>query len=173
MDASAALAELVGLSTQVVEAVIVGTDGAVEAAHAAGEERAQALAEAGGSLLAAAAAIRPSAPPVERVHVDLERGSLVVVRDARALDRRDDRRGADRRARRVRPPGGAAPAAGGVGVKLALLAVAGLVAWLVLRRRREDELRVVVAWEDGSELELRDGTPEREQLVAIAAGALR
>ncbi len=58
-------------------------------------------------------------------------------------------------------------------MKLALLAVAGLVAWLVLRRRREDELRVVVAWEDGSELELRDGTPEREQLVAIAAGALR
>jgi hypothetical protein len=83
MDASAALAELVGLSTQVVEAVVVGTDGAVEAAHAAGEERAQTLAEAGRSLLAAAAAIRPSAPPVERVHVDLERGSLVVVRDAR------------------------------------------------------------------------------------------
>ena len=82
MDASAALAELVGLSTQVVEAVIVGTDGAVEAAHAAGEERAQVLAEAGESLLAAAAEVRPSAPPVERVHVDLERGSLVVVRDA-------------------------------------------------------------------------------------------
>jgi len=58
-------------------------------------------------------------------------------------------------------------------VKLALLAVAGLVAWLVLRRRREDELRVVVAWEDGSELELREGTPEREPLAAIAAGALR
>jgi hypothetical protein len=57
-------------------------------------------------------------------------------------------------------------------VKLALLAVAGLVAWLVLRRRREDELRVVVAWEDGSELELRDGTPERERLVAIVSGAL-
>ena len=81
MDASAALSELVGLSTQVVEAVIVGTGGAVEAAHAAGDERAQALAEAGGSLLAAAAGIRPSAPPVERVHVDLDRGSLVVVRD--------------------------------------------------------------------------------------------
>ena len=58
-------------------------------------------------------------------------------------------------------------------MKLALLAVAGLVAWLVLRRRRDDELRVVVAWEDGSELELRDGTPERERLVAIATGALR
>jgi hypothetical protein len=57
-------------------------------------------------------------------------------------------------------------------VKLALLALAGLVAWLVLRRRGGDELRVVVAWEDGSELDLRDGTPERERLVAIAAGAL-
>jgi hypothetical protein len=57
-------------------------------------------------------------------------------------------------------------------VKLALLAVAGLVAWLVLRRRGDDELRVVVAWDDGSELDLRQGTPEREQLVAIAAGAL-
>ena len=57
-------------------------------------------------------------------------------------------------------------------MKLALLAVAGLVAWLVLRRRAEDQLRVVVAWEDGSELDLRDGTSERERLVAIATGAL-
>jgi hypothetical protein len=57
-------------------------------------------------------------------------------------------------------------------VKLVLLAVAGLVAWLVLRRRGEDELRVVVAWEDGSEVDLRDGAAERERLVAIAAGAL-
>jgi hypothetical protein len=57
-------------------------------------------------------------------------------------------------------------------VKLVLFAVAGLVAWLVLRRRGEDELRVVVAWEDGSELDLRDGAAERERLVAIAAGAL-
>ena len=56
-------------------------------------------------------------------------------------------------------------------MKLALLAVAGLVAWLVLRRRGENQLRVVVAWEDGSELDLRDG-PERERLVAIASGAL-
>ncbi len=58
-------------------------------------------------------------------------------------------------------------------MKLALLAGAGLVAGRVRRRRREDELRVLVAWEDGSELQLGDGTPEREQLVAIAAGALR
>ncbi|HET9937680.1 MAG TPA: hypothetical protein VFQ28_02745 [Gaiella sp.] len=57
-------------------------------------------------------------------------------------------------------------------MKLALLAVAGLVAWLVLRRRGQDELRVGVAWEDGSELDLQDGTAERERLVAIAEGVL-
>lgn len=57
-------------------------------------------------------------------------------------------------------------------MKLALLAVAGLVAWLALRRRGRDELRVVVAWEDGSELDLRDGTSERERLVGIAADVL-
>ncbi len=81
MDASAALSELVGLSTQVVEAVIAGGDGTVEAAHAAGGERAQALAAAGASLLAEAATVRPSGTDVERVHVDLDRGSLVAVRD--------------------------------------------------------------------------------------------
>ena len=58
-------------------------------------------------------------------------------------------------------------------MRLALLAVAGLVAWLVLRRRRPDERRVVVGWEDGSEIELLDGTPEREQLVTLAADVLR
>jgi hypothetical protein len=81
MDASAALSELVGLSTQVVEAVITDADGNVEAAHAAGEERSRALATAGRKLLSAADGIRPGAPPVERVHVDLYRGSVVAVRD--------------------------------------------------------------------------------------------
>ena len=45
-------------------------------------------------------------------------------------------------------------------------------AWLVLRRRERDERRVVVAWDDGSELELRRGSPEREALVAIAREAV-
>jgi hypothetical protein len=58
-------------------------------------------------------------------------------------------------------------------VKLLILAAAGLALWLVLRGRRGDEPRVVVAWDDGSELELRPGTAERERLVAIAAKALR
>ena len=81
MDASSALTELVGLSTQIVEVVIVGPGGEVEAAHPAGDERSRELASAGEAALAAAAEVRPAGPAVERVHVDLERGSLVVVRD--------------------------------------------------------------------------------------------
>lgn len=80
MDASAALSELVGLSTQVIEAVITGPGGAVEATHASGDERSRALVAAGEELLAAAAALRHDGPAVERVHVDLGRGSIVVVR---------------------------------------------------------------------------------------------
>ena len=58
-------------------------------------------------------------------------------------------------------------------MRLALLALAGAGVWLLLRRRSEDERRVVVAWQDGSELELRAGSAERERLVSIAAEALR
>ncbi len=83
MDASAALAELLELSTQIVEAVVVSADGEVVASRAASDERARELASAGADLLSAAATIRSAAPPgVERVHVDHERGSLVVARDA-------------------------------------------------------------------------------------------
>ena len=81
MDASAALSELVGVSTQVVEVVLSGPGGVVEAARTAGDERTRALAAHGAELLAGATAIRPDGPPVERVHVDLDRGSLVVVAD--------------------------------------------------------------------------------------------
>ena len=58
-------------------------------------------------------------------------------------------------------------------MRLALLALAGAAAWLLLRRRSEDERRVVVAWQDGSELELRAGSAERERLVSIAAEVVR
>jgi predicted regulator of Ras-like GTPase activity (Roadblock/LC7/MglB family) len=81
MEPATALSELVGLSTQVVEAVVTGPDGTVDAARAADDERARALASAGAAFLAEAAALRPTAPAVERVHVDLERGSLVAVSD--------------------------------------------------------------------------------------------
>lgn len=79
MEASAALAELVALSTQVVEVVIATPEGDVEAARAASDERAGALAAAGVELLAAAGSMR--AGDVERVHVDLDRGSVVVCSD--------------------------------------------------------------------------------------------
>jgi predicted regulator of Ras-like GTPase activity (Roadblock/LC7/MglB family) len=82
MDASAALSELVGLSTQVVEAVVTTADGAVVAARTADDERARRLGTAGGELLAEASSLRPETT-VARVHVDLERGSLVVVSDGR------------------------------------------------------------------------------------------
>jgi hypothetical protein len=52
----------------------------------------------------------------------------------------------------------------------AVLAVIGV--WLLLRRRQDPE-HVVVAWSDGSELELVPGSPERETLVAVAREALR
>ena len=82
MDASAALAELVGVSTQVLEAVITGPGGEIEAARTPGDERSRALAAHGAELLAAAAAIRADgASSVERVHVDLDRGSLAVASD--------------------------------------------------------------------------------------------
>ena len=58
-------------------------------------------------------------------------------------------------------------------MRLVLLAAAALGAWLVLRRRRGDGRRVLVAWEDGSELELGPGVPGRERIVAAAEDALR
>jgi predicted regulator of Ras-like GTPase activity (Roadblock/LC7/MglB family) len=81
MDASSALSDLVGLSTQVVEAVITGPEGRVEAARTSGDERTATLAASGAELIAAAADIRAGGPAVESVHVDLEGGSLVVVGD--------------------------------------------------------------------------------------------
>lgn len=61
--------------------MVAGTDGAVEAARTADDARASALASAGAALLSAASTLRPAAPAVERVHVDVERGSIVAVTD--------------------------------------------------------------------------------------------
>jgi hypothetical protein len=57
-----------------------------------------------------------------------------------------------------------------VRIVLILGALAG--AWIVYRRRRADERRVVVAWEDGSEISLDGTSPEGERLVGIAETAL-
>ena len=51
MDASTALSELFGVSTQVVEAVVTGPGGDVEAARASSDARAETLAGVGAELL--------------------------------------------------------------------------------------------------------------------------
>jgi len=56
-------------------------------------------------------------------------------------------------------------------MKLVVLALAAWGLWIALRRGRPDPLRVVVAWADGSEVELASGQ-ERERLVAVAERAL-
>lgn len=80
MDASVALGELVDVSTQVVEAVVLDAAGEVEAARSAGDDRTRVLAETGAQVLSAATRIRVT-EPLERVEVDLLRGSLVVASD--------------------------------------------------------------------------------------------
>jgi hypothetical protein len=58
-------------------------------------------------------------------------------------------------------------------VRLVLLAALGLAVYLVVRRRGTDSHRVVVAWTDGSELELPPGAPERDRLLDSAGRVLR
>jgi predicted regulator of Ras-like GTPase activity (Roadblock/LC7/MglB family) len=79
VDAEAALAELFELSTQVVEAVVVGPDG-VQASGTADANRAEQLAGVGSALLDAAAQVRPGPSAVERVVVELPSAAVVVVR---------------------------------------------------------------------------------------------
>ena len=79
MDASDALSELVGLSTQVVEVVLTGPEGTVAAARTSGDTSTQRLAAIGQELVHAAAGLR-AVGEIERVQVDTERGSVVVVR---------------------------------------------------------------------------------------------
>ena len=59
-------------------------------------------------------------------------------------------------------------------MRLLLLGAAAVAAWLVLRRRGGDARRVVVAWDDGSEVDLAAGTsmPARDRLLEIAEGVL-
>ncbi len=95
-------------------------------------------------------------------------------RPGRRTDRRrDDDRGAHGRPRRLRPPDGASSDRPGARVRLVVLAGAAIAAWLVLRRRGGDRRRVVVAWADGSELELGSGSPERRPAARDRRGRAR
>jgi hypothetical protein len=57
-------------------------------------------------------------------------------------------------------------------VRLLLLLAAAVGLWLWLGRRGGEGRRVVVAWDDGSELELRSDSDDRARLVELAGEAL-
>jgi predicted regulator of Ras-like GTPase activity (Roadblock/LC7/MglB family) len=80
MEAQEALAELTGLSSQVVDAAILGGSGFVLASSGS-PERGEELARVAAALLATAADVR-SAGEVTRVEVKLAGGSVLVVVEA-------------------------------------------------------------------------------------------
>lgn len=80
MDPVEALAELTELSSQVEDAAILGESGFVLASTGS-PERGEQLARAAAELLAVSADVRQDGPPVARVEVALEGGSVIVVRE--------------------------------------------------------------------------------------------
>jgi predicted regulator of Ras-like GTPase activity (Roadblock/LC7/MglB family) len=80
MEPPEALAELIDLSSQIREAVILGESGFVLASSGT-PERGEALARVAGELVAAATEVRPGAD-VARVEVRLRHGCVFVVREA-------------------------------------------------------------------------------------------
>ncbi|HEY1318153.1 MAG TPA: hypothetical protein VGF10_13100 [Gaiella sp.] len=57
-------------------------------------------------------------------------------------------------------------------MRLALLLLSAVAAVVVWRRRRTETSGVVVAWRDGAELEIREGTPEHARIATVARRAL-
>jgi predicted regulator of Ras-like GTPase activity (Roadblock/LC7/MglB family) len=80
MGPAEALAELTELSSQVADAAILGESGFVLVSTGT-PERGEELARVAAELLAAAAEVRPDGPPVTRLEVSLEAGSVFVVRE--------------------------------------------------------------------------------------------
>ena len=78
VDAAQAIAEMVEISPQVREVVVVGADGGVVGSNAATPERAQRLADGAGQLLAAADRDQPELAQLEAATTV---GSVFVVRD--------------------------------------------------------------------------------------------
>lgn len=81
MDAAQALGELMELSSQIVAAVVLASDGTVLAASSVDETEAAALAASTRELLAAAADLGAEGRDVTRVEVELDEGAIFVVRE--------------------------------------------------------------------------------------------
>ena len=82
MDAKTALADLMEISAQVNEAVLLDASGSVVASTPADERRAEELARAASDLLETAASVRSDAGSVTQVEASTPAGSVFVVRDA-------------------------------------------------------------------------------------------
>jgi predicted regulator of Ras-like GTPase activity (Roadblock/LC7/MglB family) len=80
MDAVQALADLTEISSQIQAAVLFDESGTVQASTLADDVGAQALAQAGGDLLARAAAFRDDGE-VSQLEASTAAGSVFVVRD--------------------------------------------------------------------------------------------
>ena len=170
-DRAAALSELVELSTQVVEVVIAGPDGAVGRPGRAGTS-AHARSRRQGRRSS------PGRGPCDG------RGGRAGARRARAREPwwSCARAGESIRRRRCRsPPAGLVV----FDLRTALRRVGGRAGREARPPRcrgrgrvprssaaAHGPRRVVVGWSDGSELELRPGTPERERLVEDPAGGV-
>jgi predicted regulator of Ras-like GTPase activity (Roadblock/LC7/MglB family) len=86
MDPRQALADLTEISSQIETAVLFDAAGTVHAATVADEGRAQELARAAGSLLAAAEEVRGSRDePLTQLEAATRDGSVFVVRDGERL----------------------------------------------------------------------------------------
>jgi hypothetical protein len=57
-------------------------------------------------------------------------------------------------------------------MRLGLFALAVVAVVILLRRRRVEPSTVVVAWRDGEEVGLGEGTPEQRRIVDVAERAL-
>jgi hypothetical protein len=57
-------------------------------------------------------------------------------------------------------------------MRLGLLALVAFALLMLLRRRRPVSARVVVAWRDGTEVGLAEGTAEHGRIVGAAERAL-
>jgi predicted regulator of Ras-like GTPase activity (Roadblock/LC7/MglB family) len=81
MDAAQALAELVELSSQITDAVVVDADGAVLASSSGDPAASGALAASVLELVTAAGELGSEGRDVTRVEVELEDGAFFVVRE--------------------------------------------------------------------------------------------
>src|SRR5262245_35517624 len=81
MEAAQALRELIELSSQITNAIVLDADGSVLAASSEDAAMATALSASTHELVAAASDLGPEGRDVTRVEVELEDGAFFVVRE--------------------------------------------------------------------------------------------